>query len=283
MIKLPLILTSTEDVNSFFGLFPVNFLGNATDFALKYLDIRLDGSAKVQRGFLDSCISLERMGLFLSGDGLFLVDTDKTAMTMNLTETFHGIAMGLGSDPLVRACSLKGQKNNEIVVFDFSAGTLRDSLHLLKAGFKVVAFERHPIVYILLKSALLKSEFIDDLKLFFGDPLNLGTNFFETQNLKAPEIIYFDPMFEGTLEKSAKPRKEMLLFHKLFLERYSLLKDLKLDNSNEAILEFAQEFAQNKVVVKRAPKAPVLKKPTFDFLSKTVRFDVYDVSFKFKK
>lgn len=274
MIKLPLILPSEEELKPFFALFPRDALGNASNFLQNHIDLFIDDSAKVIRGSLVSSVALSHMGLFFDGEGLFLVDTDKSLMTVDLSLTFHGIVLGKGSDPLVKAASIKGQKSQETVVFDFSAGTLRDTLHLLKAGFKVVAFERHLVVFLLLNAALKKSPFEKELQLIFGDPsgMEFAENF--------PDVIYFDPMFEGTMEKSAKPRKEMLLFHKLFLENYSFLGQFKKNKSDNEVLEFALKHAVKKVIVKRSPKALSLKKPTFDYLSKTVRFDVYDVSFK---
>ena len=285
MIRLSLILQKKEELSHFLDLFPPAFLGDATDFVKNHLHVIIDDSAKVQRGMLSSVAKLESMGLFFDGVELFLVDRDFSSMSIDLAGTFHGIVLGKGSDPLVRACSLKALESKAVTVFDFTAGTLKDSLHLVKAGFKVVAFERHPVVYLLLKNALNRSSFNSELALFYGDPASFGKTFF-TEHFKhsLPQVIYFDPMFEGTLEKSAKPRKEMLFFHQLFKENFSFfpqnLNGENLNNTDKIVLDFALDLALKKVVVKRAPKAPTLKKPTFEFLSKTVRFDVYDVSAK---
>lgn len=275
MIKLPLILLRREDLTSFLALLPLNFDVDSKFFAENHLQTDIDGSAKVRKGKLETFLAMSHVGLFYSGEELFLVDTDKSVMNIDLAQTFHQIIMGKGSDPLVKAISIKGKKSQDIVVYDFSAGTFRDSLHLLKAGFSVVAFERHLVVYLLLACALKRSDFQARLNLFFGDPSVIELK------LESPDVIYYDPMFEGTLDKSAKPRKEMFIFHKLFAEDYSFLAAFEDQKNDSEVLDFALKSALKKVVVKRSPKARwILKKPTFEYLSKTIRFDVYDVSGK---
>lgn len=286
MTKLPLILLRREELTLFCTLLPLELQSVHSEFVQNHTDLFYDDSAKVIRGSLESSIALSHMGLFFDGKELFLVDVDKSAMCIDVGTIFHSIVMGKGSDPIVKAATVKGQLIKETLIFDFSAGTLRDSLHFLKAGFRVVAFERHLIVYLLLNSALKNAsthhmDFLPGLELIFGDPTFLSM---DEMKRKVPDVVYYDPMFEGTLEKSAKPRKEMLLFHKLFNECYSFQslfsKECTNESTNEAVLSLALELAVKKVIVKRAPKALAIKKPTYELLSKTVRFDVYDVSLK---
>lgn len=279
MIKLPLIILRHEESTTFLSHFPENLPITGADLLNDYFEIHIDDSAKVERGFLTSAIALSHMGLFYDGNRLFLVDTDLCAMNVDLDQTFYNIALARGSDPLIKAVTVKGCKASETVVFDFSAGTLRDALHMVKSGFNVVAFERHLVVFLLLNAAIknfFKHTNIKtvQLNLIFGDPSSM-----EHTN-RAPDVVYFDPMFQGTLEKSAKPRKEMLLFHRLFLQNYALMDLFSQPKNDQDVLDYALNWAHKKVVVKRSPKAKPLLPPTFEFLSKTVRFDVYDVSFK---
>jgi len=78
-----------------------------------------------------------------------------------------------------------------------------------------------------------------------------------------------DPMFSGGLRK-ALSTKNMMFLQEWLGSEYSLG-----DQTN--VFQWALEQAQNRVVVKRSNKAGFIdqRKPTFQIMGKTHRFDVY--------
>lgn len=217
-----------------------------------------------------SCI--DSIVLFFDGVALWLVGKDQEAMSVDLDEVARTLKIHQkGVDPLLRAL---GAKESQLRVFDFTAGTLRDSIHMIKLGHRVTAFERHPVVFGLLQNGLERSSFRQMIHLNFGEAKN-----FTFEDSLRPDIVYYDPMFDGHEEKSAKSRKEMELFHQLFLflplESEYLVDVKKLEE--KITLDFALSLAKKRVIVKRTPKAESLKPPTFQMTTKAVRFDVYQL------
>lgn len=158
-------------------------------------------------------------------------------------------------------------------ILDLTAGLAMDSVFLTQVGFQVNSLERHPALFLLLKSAL--AEALKD------DPKGIWSalNFICTESLdylknqitleNAPEVIYYDPMYPSTT-KSALPSKEMQIFRLLLGE----------NEADVDLLELAISKAAKIVVVKRPIKAPPLQTnskltPTRSYLGKLVRFDVY--------
>jgi len=151
-------------------------------------------------------------------------------------------------------------------VLDLSAGLLIDSFHFLSAGLQVTALERSPEVYFLLKKALEKSsrkEFINSLELIFTEAsLYLKS----LKNGPCPfDVIYFDPMYSER-KKSALPKQEMVLFHKL----------VGNDLDAREIFDLALSVRPQRVVVKRHPHLPPLSTGVkHSFVGKAVRYDYY--------
>lgn len=236
------------------------------------LDLFFDNFAEVVRGKFSSKL-LENVTtpvLFFDGRILWLVGAKNEASSFDLEEISRTLKIHQkGVDPILRAL---GAKEKDLLIFDFTAGTLRDAIHMTKLGHRVMAFERHPVVYALLKNALERSSFQQLITLHFGEAQS-----YTFEDSLRPDVVYYDPMFDGHEDKSGKSRKEMELFHQLFqalpfMETASLTAK-KVEE--EKTLQFALTLAKKRVIVKRTPKAIVLRPPTFQMLTKAVRFDVY--------
>ena len=79
------------------------------------------------------------------------------------------------------------------------------------------------------------------------------------------DVVYMDPMYPEK-SKSALPKKEMQVLQQLVGEA---------DDEVE-LLRRAMSVSRNRVVVKRAPKAPaIIPHPSQVFEGKSVRFDMY--------
>ena len=165
-----------------------------------------------------------------------------------------------------RAIGFKPQDN--ILIWDATAGLGRDAIVLAHLGYRVIAVERSFILFELLQDAIERakqsSEFDESLSrltLVHGDSRDLLSQLKEDER---PEVIYLDPMYPAT-KKTAQPKKEMQILRKL------LGPD---DNLNE-LIDVARAIAKKKVILKNSPRASLELKPKHSLESKSVRFDVF--------
>ncbi len=170
---------------------------------------------------------------------------------------------------LAKAIGLNKFKNPTVI--DTTAGLGRDSFVLATLGCDVTLLERILPVYLLLEDALSRANQSDDetivsiikrMSLQHSDSKDYLLNLKENQ---FPDVIYIDPMFPPR-EKSAKVKKEMVMFHHL----------VGKDNDAEALICAALPRAKKRIVVKRPRLAECLHpKPAFQITGKSTRYDVY--------
>ena len=162
-------------------------------------------------------------------------------------------------EQVVKACRIKKQDN--IQILDATCGLGRDAMLLQQAGFRVTAYERHPLLAALLADALIRLP--DDhvkFNLQNGDAITA----FKSADY---DVIYLDPMFPDN-PKSARVKKDMAILQQLHHD--------SIDDSVE-LFKAAWQAPCQRLVVKRPQKAATLSavKPTFQINGKTCRFDVY--------
>jgi 16S rRNA (guanine1516-N2)-methyltransferase len=166
----------------------------------------------------------------------------------------------LSKEPLAKALAIKGHTETKRIVWDTTCGTGKDSLLIHFFGAKVVAFERNPVVFLMLKDALRR--FPLDIELVFGDASKL-----QNTGLPKADVIYYDPMYPAK-KKSALARKEMRIFKELVGE----------DLDSVDFLEWAMKNAFDRVVIKRPLEAdPVKEKPSASYTGKSTRYDMYKI------
>lgn len=161
--------------------------------------------------------------------------------------------------PILKAAKADRKK---LRVLDLTAGLGRDLFKFVLAGHQVTAFERDPVLYLLLKDGLkrfleseeskrikkdfkLEGEFICELN--FGDSVKALS--FEKNKY---DLIYFDPMFEDKRKKAA-PKKNMQMIKKLVQESdYSKEKVILegLGHSDCLVLK-ASDFKSEKIKPQR--------------------------------
>ncbi len=129
----------------------------------------------------------------------------------------------------------KGSSKKRLKILDLTAGFGRDLFKFVLAGHEVIAFEKDPLVFSLLKDgsnrffssdklSLYKKEFRLEnnfsLELMYKDSnLFLEESLLEQANdtdLKVYDLIYFDPMFDDK-QKKAAPKKHMQIIKKSLL------------------------------------------------------------------
>lgn len=197
-------------------------------------------------------------GLALVGDGMVL-RADFARMLPRLRPD------RLGRELLVRAARVRGVEHPTAV--DATAGLGEDSLLLAAAGFRVLMFEKDPVIAALLRDALERAasepglaDVVARMELREQDSVAaLGALD------RSPDVVFLDPMFPGRT-KSAAVKKKFQLLHRL--ERPC--------EDEEGLLAAALAARPRKVVVKRPPKGPLLAgaKPSYQLTGKAVRYDV---------
>ncbi|HSQ97253.1 MAG TPA: class I SAM-dependent methyltransferase [Rickettsiales bacterium] len=163
---------------------------------------------------------------------------------------------------IIKAIGIKNDYKPKIL--DTTAGLGRDSFILANFGCQVVMLERNPIIYLLLSNALENansSAITNNLELINTDSIKYLQKLKETF-----DVIYIDPMFPKT-KKSRLVKKDMQIFREIVGD----------DFDSGKLLELALQQNVKRVVVKRMRKSDFLlnKKPNFEIIGNTTRFDVY--------
>ncbi|WP_374353916.1 class I SAM-dependent methyltransferase [Chitinimonas sp.] len=177
----------------------------------------------------------------------------------------HGGGRGQG---VARACGLKGGATPHVL--DATAGLGRDAFVLATLGCRVDMIERSPIAAALLEDGLKRArqsaelaDIVGRMQLWHGDAAGL----MQAWPASAPEVVYLDPMFPDTRQKSALSKKDMQAFQQV----------IGADIDADALLAPARALALGRVAVKRPRHAPYLAdaRPGFSLEGDSVRYDCY--------
>ena len=221
---------------------------------------------------------LKQEGLYLmvDGDRISLQQGGKKAPGPVLVDFVSGASAhrrkygGGRGQSIAKAVGISGAYKP--TVLDATAGLGRDAFVLATLGCDVTLIERHPVVYLLLKSGLQCAQgeteitdIIARMKLLQGNSIELLGDWFKL-GYEQPDIVYLDPMFPHTTA-SAEAKKEMKLFRSL----------VGADVDEDQLWAQADSIARCRIVVKRPAKAPPLagKAPSYSLLGKANRFDIY--------
>lgn len=197
-------------------------------------------------------------GLVLEGNGQNL-RADLTKMLPRLKQA------NLEREMLVKVSRIKGFDGTPLVV-DATAGFAEDSILLAAAGFRVIMFEKDPVIAALLEDALVRASkhetlrpIVERMELRYGDSIK-GLLALDEK----PDVVLLDPMFPSR-QKSA-----------LIKKKFQLLQQLeKPCDEEEELLEAAITVGPRKVVIKRPLKGPYLanRKPSHSLEGKAIRYD----------
>lgn len=171
-----------------------------------------------------------------------------------------------GSDPLVRAIGRRAK-----TVLDATAGWGADAAHLARAGYAVIAVEKHPVVAALLvyAHARCRDEALRErLSIIHDDSI---TYLEAAANCPRPDVVYLDPMYPPSA-KSAAAKKPLTILRMLAAPTDTT------DPADDCEPLFAQALrrATQRVVIKRPRRAPPLYPGrSGEIGGKLVRFDIY--------
>lgn len=205
--------------------------------------------------------------LDLPGSGAVRVQFDEGALGFRL------VADRARHEQVVKACGLL-KASGPVIVFDATAGLLRDACVLAAAGAEVWVGERSPVIAALIEDGLARAashpglaDLLSRLQFLPGDSRARLEALADAP--RRPQVVYLDPMFPHR-DKSALVKKEMRVFRAVVGE----------DQDADALLAPALRAATKRVVVKRPRHAPWLdgRKPSLVQEGKSARFDIYLVT-----
>lgn len=159
-------------------------------------------------------------------------------------------------------------------VIDATAGLGQDAFLLAHLGCRVLAIERSPVLFALLRDGLSRAithgearvrEIAERITLVKGDSRELLTN---VPSESQPDTVYLDPMYT--------PQRGRGQVNKAMRVCRALVGD---DDDATELFDAARRVARRRIVVKRHRHAPVLSPdPAHRHYGSTVRYDVYPVS-----
>lgn len=205
--------------------------------------------------------------LDLPGSGAVRVQFDEGALGFRLG------ADRARHESVVKACGLL-KMPGPVIVFDATAGLLRDSCVLAAAGAEVWVGERSPVIAALIEDGLARAashpalaDLLSRLRFLPGDS-RARLEALATE-ARRPMVVYLDPMFPHR-DKTALVKKDMRVFRAVVGE----------DTDADGLLAPALRAATKRVVVKRPRHAPWLdgRKPALVQEGKSARFDIYLVA-----
>ncbi len=162
-----------------------------------------------------------------------------------------------------------GKKTQHIV--DATGGWGGDALLMCTQGYQVTVLERNPVMALMLKDAmsrLAKSDWALDNEVSAPSVVSVDSVEFFTSNRALADIdcVYLDPMFPPKKKKKAAANKQMQLL------QWMIGQDLDASQLVQAVLSAGAP----RIAVKRPDYAePLFQKPSNQFSSKLVHYDVY--------
>ena len=159
-----------------------------------------------------------------------------------------------------------GKNRALLKIFDVTAGSLIDTIILLKLGHEVIACEHSEILYKLLDDAILRAKneynFFENLSFINSDSAKIIDSHSDS------DIFYFDPMFKDIKQNTKRSGTLQKIGNVLSLER--------LEDTSEQIFNQMLEKKYKKIIVKRPIKSnPLYEKINYQVKGKAIRYDVY--------
>ena len=151
-------------------------------------------------------------------------------------------------------------------IYDATAGSLIDTIILLKLGHEVVACEQSKILYRLLDDAILRAkkeyDFFENLSFINSDSAKIINSHLDS------DILYFDPMFKGIKQNTKRSGTLQKIGNVLSIER--------LEDTSEQIFNQMLKKKYKKIIVKRPIKSNLLhEKINYQVKGKAIRYDIY--------
>ncbi|MBQ6453606.1 MAG: class I SAM-dependent methyltransferase [Coriobacteriales bacterium] len=173
----------------------------------------------------------------------------------------------LQGELLVKAARIKGVEGEPIAI-DATAGLGEDALLLAASGYRVILFERDPVIAALLADALERAAeqpqlapHVARMELRQKDSIP----YLRALEPGSIDLVYLDPMFPAR-SKSAAVKKKFQLLHQL---------EAPCPDEQD-LLAAAIAAKPRRIIVKRPVKGALLAgiKPSYQLRGKAIRYDV---------
>jgi len=172
------------------------------------------------------------------------------------------------------------------IILDGTAGLGNDSWLLANFGYQVIAVEKNPLIFALLRESLSQAaidypEITRCLRIENANTQDILERLIHRQKdpnmvdnsiwdyLRAPDVIYLDPLFPKEQHKKKAVKKSMCFLR-------AVLRDETMELS---LLHKALAVAKKRVVLKRPLKSEIISigkvQPVHRAKGKAVRYDVY--------
>ena len=252
----------TQELNN------ITFIGSKEEFSLYIKETKINHLSFNDKSSLFHLLYIDKQ--------LTLIHTHKhLKLTVNFSsyDILHRISEKTAKLPLIKAIEGKRKNNKEsqpLNIIDATAGLGSDSFCIAARGHQVMAIERSPVIYSLLKDGLNRAALNPSLRdisqritLIYGEANMI------ISKCKKPDIIYLDPMFPEK-NKSAKVKKNMQILQTLLMDEINVI-------NNDKLFTIANKAAKQKVIVKRPKQSPLLSTtpPSSQLIGKSNRFDIY--------
>ena len=164
-------------------------------------------------------------------------------------------------------------KGDELTVLDATAGLGEDAFLLAAAGFRVLMYERDPLIFSLLEDSLnrafsdpLTSEIAGRMEAVHGDSVQamIEMSWDSRNGQKTPDIIYLDPMFPARTKSG------------LIKKKFQILQQLEAPETDGlALINAAIGASPRRIIVKRPVKAAYLGdvRPNYSINGDVIRYD----------
>ena len=159
-----------------------------------------------------------------------------------------------------------GKNKVHLKIFDATAGSLIDTIILLKLGNEVVACEQSKILYRLLDDAILRAKneynFLENLSFINSDSAKIVDSYLDS------DIFYFDPMFKDIKQNTKRSGTLQKIGNILSIER--------MEDTSDHIFNQMLKKKYKKIIVKRPIKSnPLHEKINYQVKGKAIRYDIY--------
>jgi len=208
----------------------------------------------------EAVLKRDEYGLFLT-DGVRTLRVDLRDMMPRLKQS------NLEREMLLKAARIRNAEGPFTAV-DATAGLGADSLLLAAGGFRVILFEKDPVIAALLRDALERAAEDPDLaSVVFRMELREEDSIAAMKAMAdRPDVILLDPMFPERT-KSAAVKKKFQLIHQLECPC----------EEEEELLGAAISARPRKLVIKRPLKGAWLagRRPDYSLEGKAIRYDCF--------
>ena len=209
----------------------------------------------------------KRIEIAADSEGLVLTD-ERMQLRPDLMCMLPRLKLGkLQGELLVKAARIKGVEGEPIAI-DATAGLGEDALLLAASGYRVILFERDPVIAALLADALERAAeqpqlapHVARMELRQKDSIP----YLRALEPGSIDLVYLDPMFPAR-SKSAAVKKKFQLLHQL---------EAPCPDEQD-LLAAAIAAKPRRIIVKRPVKGALLAgiKPSYQLRGKAIRYDV---------